>query len=106
MKPTSVFHGLQEDKLQTIHITEEKVRKALSRMHEDKAPGADDMSPRMLVKVADYIVVPLCNIYSCSIADGVVPLDWRRANVCPVHKKGSRALCRQLSTNQPHQPVM
>jgi len=90
--PATVFHGLEEDKLKTIHINEEKVRKALSRMREDKAPGADDMSPRMLVKVAEYIVEPLCNIYSCSIADGVVPRDWRRANVCPVHKKGSRAL--------------
>jgi len=42
--------------------------------------------------IADYIVEPLCNIYiAACMADGIVPLDWRRANVCPAHKKGSRA---------------
>ena len=92
VQPPTVFQGQEDDKLKTILITEEKVRKALGRMRVDKAPGADDMSPRVLVMIADYIVEPLCNIYSCSIADGVVPLDWRRANVCPVHKKGSRVL--------------
>ena len=50
------------------------------------------MTPRLLVRIADCLVEPLCNIYTSSISDGVVPLDWRRANVCPAHKKGSRVV--------------
>ena len=54
----------------------------------DKAPGIDDMSPRLLI--ADCIVQPYCNIYNNIIFDGIVPQDWKRANLCSVHKKGSR----------------
>ena len=89
-QPPLVFHGSEKDKLKTISITAEKVKKALGKMRIDKAPGVDDMSPRLLVKIADCIVEPLCNIYNNSILDGIVPQDWKRANVCPVHKKGSR----------------
>ena len=61
-----------------------------SKMRVDKALGADDMMPRFLVEIADSIVEPLCNIYNSTLRDGVVPIDWRRANVSPIHKKGSR----------------
>jgi len=91
-QPPLVFQGTEGDKLKSVSITAEKVRTALSKMRIDKAPGVDDMAPRLLVKIADCLVEPLCNIYTSSISDGVVPLDWRRANVCPVHKKGSRVV--------------
>lgn len=35
--------------LQTIDITEEKVRKCLAQLRSDKAPGTDDISPRLLI---------------------------------------------------------
>ena len=56
-------------------------------MRIDKAPGADDMMPRLLVEIADSIVEPLCNIYKSTLADGIVPMDWKRANVSPIHNK-------------------
>jgi len=86
----------QKRKLKTISITAENVKKALGKMRIDKAPGVDDMSPRLLVKIADCIVEPLCNIYNNSILDGIVPQDWKRANVCPVHKKGSKIVAGNL----------
>jgi len=89
-QPPLVFQGSEKDKLKTITIIAENVKKALGKMRIDKAPGVDDMSPRLLVQIADCIVEPLCDIYNNSILDGIVPQDWKRANVCPVHKKGSR----------------
>ena len=88
--PLPMFHGTPEEKLTTISINAEMVHKSLGKMRIDKAPGADDMMPRLLVEIADSIVEPLCNIYNSTLTDGVVPMDWRRANVSPIHKKGSR----------------
>ena len=42
-QPPLVFHGSEKDKLKTISITAENVKKALGKMRIDKAPGVDDM---------------------------------------------------------------
>jgi len=89
-EPVPVFNGGEDEKLKSINITEEMVHRCLSKLRVDKAPGADDMMPRFLVEIADCIVEPLCNIYNNTLRDGQVPLDWKRANVSPIHKKGSR----------------
>ena len=36
--------------------------------------------------------LPLCMIFKKSLDEGVVPLDWRAANVVPLYKKGSKNL--------------
>lgn len=76
--------------LQTIDITEEKVRKCLAQLRSDKAPGTDDISPRLLIEISEEVVVPLTIIFKKSFGSGQVPEDWRTANVCPIYKKGHR----------------
>ena len=90
--PESMFHGTEKEKLKNISINAEMVQRALGKMRIDRAPGADDMMPRFLVEIADSIVEPLCNIYNSTLADGIIPADWTKANVSPIHKKGSRLL--------------
>ena len=34
----------------------------------------------------------MCHIFNRSIEEGIVPEDWKRANVCPIYKKGNRNL--------------
>ena len=58
-----MFRGDKNDKLKKVDITVEKVSKALSKMRIDKAAGADKLAPRMLVKIADCISEPLCDIF-------------------------------------------
>jgi len=60
--PFPMFHGAEEEKLETISIDEGIVRKSLRKIRIDKAPGADDMMPRLLVEIADSIVEPLCTV--------------------------------------------
>ena len=37
---------------------------------------------------------PLYLIFSKSLQSGVVPTDWKLANISPIQKKGSRAMAR------------
>ena len=35
---------------------------------------------------------PLFLIFTESLSNGVVPLDWELANISPIYKKGSRSM--------------
>ena len=64
----------------------------LKRLKEDKACGPDGIHPKLLKECAEIIAIPLYQIFSRSLESGVVPADWKLANVSPIHKKGSRAV--------------
>ena len=50
------------------------------------------MAPRLLRELADELACPVARIFRQSLDSGVVPEDWRDANVTPLYKKGSRQL--------------
>ena len=60
-----------------------------------KLEGADELVPRLLILIKDEISYPLTVLFKKSLAEGVVPEDWRRANVSPIYKKGKK-YCREL----------
>jgi hypothetical protein len=76
--------------MEDIHITEKLVMTKLNKLRDDKAIGADDISPRLLVEIKDAICHPLTVIFQESIQYGVVPDDWKMANVTPIYKKDNR----------------
>jgi len=78
--------------LSDIHVTEDIIQKKLRRMCMDKATGVDELVLRFLAALSDEISVPLNIIYNRSLREGVVPKDWRDANVSPIFKSGSRAV--------------
>ena len=71
-------------------FTLEDVKKKLSKFREDKSTGADDIRHRLIYKIQDEICVPPHFSFLKSLDDGVVPDDWRKANVSPAYKSGSR----------------
>ena len=78
--------------LSDIVINEELVRKKLQKLRSDKATGANDISPKLLVEIKDEVCIPLTVIFQNSLSTGQVPSDWRQADVTPIHKKGNRTL--------------
>ena len=59
-------------------------------MRSDKAPGPDKVPPRVLRHLTEELCYPLSVILQKSIDKGVVPEDWKRANVSLIFKKGSK----------------
>ena len=76
--------------LETVEITEGKVKAKLEKIRPDSAPGPDKLWPRILVRLADVLASPLANVYTKSLGEGTVPPDWKLANVAPIFKKGSK----------------
>ncbi len=67
-------------------LVKEKIRK----LKPNSAPGPDGITPRMLQQLVDQVACPLSMIFQKSMGEGVAPLDWKSANVTPIHKKGSK----------------
>ena len=80
----------QYGQLLDIHVDDSVVMKKLEKLRQDKAPGADDIQPRYLKEIAEEICHALTIILRKSLDQGIIPEDWRIANVSPIFKKGSR----------------
>ena len=78
-----------------IAITTSGVLKLLQNLNPSKAPGPDNLSPRVLHvrELSGVLADPLACLFRNSLASGDVPKDWRQANVTPVFKKGQKYLC-------------
>ena len=59
-------------------VTAEDVASKINNMKENKSPGVDGISPKILKETVEQISTPL------------VPLEWKEANIISLFKKGSR----------------
>ena len=87
-QPRASFEG--EVPLTSIHITPEKVTEKLGKLRPGSAPGSDKIYPRILNTLKEELSIPLAIIFNKSLTEGVVPIDWKVANVTPIFKKGSK----------------
>ena len=59
-------------------------------MKENKSPGVDGISPNILKETVEQISMPLAHVFNMSLQEGIVPSEWKEANIIPLFKKGSR----------------
>ena len=78
--------------LRDFDISVEDVKGKLLKLRADKSGGPDELKPRLLLNILEEISEPLCLLFNRSLKEGVVPGDWKNANVCPIFKNGSRHL--------------
>ena len=88
--PETKFNGSEEEKLGQLIVTPEVVTSKINNMKENKSPGVDGLSPKILKETAEQIGKPLAHVFNMSLQDGIVPLEWEEANIIPLLKKGSR----------------
>lgn len=74
-----------------IEVTVEGVYKLLCQLKTSKAAGPDEIHPRILRETATEISPVLKCLFQKSLTLGVLPEDWRDANICPIFKKGDRS---------------
>jgi len=62
-------------------INKEIVESKLARLKTDKSPGLDQLHPRVSYECREVISYPLYIIYMKSLSLGIVPTDWKLAEV-------------------------
>ena len=78
--------------LDNIVVNSETVFKKIEKLDPSKTPGPDKFHPRFIKELGDVLCIPLAIIFRKSLEEGVVPMDWRNANVTSIFKKGDRTL--------------
>ena len=77
--------------LDTFNFRIEEVQEKLQHLNIIyKSTGPDMLHPRILRALEDNLARPLTHIFSNSVETGIIPEDWKSANVTAIHKKGSR----------------
>ena len=71
-------------------FVKDEVRKRLQKLNEGKSPGPDGLHPLLLKECAASIAEPLAIIFSKSYESGLLPTDWKMAQVIPIFKKDSK----------------
>ena len=59
-------------------------------MKENKSPGVDGISPKILKETVEQMSTPLAHVFNMSLQEGIVALEWTEANSIPSFKKCSR----------------
>ena len=68
------------------------VEDELEELSPNKSVGPDKIHPRLLKELASIISGPIAFLFNLSLERGVLPEDWKRAIVSPIHKKGSKSV--------------
>lgn len=81
-----------KEKMEELCITENMVKKLLSKLNVNKSPGIDSMHPKFLQELASEIAGPICEIFKTSIRSGKLPQEWKNARISAIFKKGNRKI--------------
>ena len=71
-------------------VTQEVVVSKTNNMKENKSPGVDGISPKLLKETVEQICTPLAHVFNMSLQEEIVPFEWKEAKIIPLFKKGSR----------------
>ena len=88
--PETKFEGSEGERLGQLVVTPEVVANKINNMKENKSPGVDGIAPKILKETVEQICTPLAHVFNMSLQEGIVPLEWKEANIIPLFKKGSR----------------
>ena len=84
---SEVFTG---EALDSIVFTEEIIHEKLSQLNPNKSLGPDGWHPYFLQQLANELKRPLYILFGKSLKENAVPIDWLRACITAIHKKGAK----------------
>ena len=78
------FVGSEGERLGQLLVTPEVVANKINNMKENKSPaGVDGIAPKILKETVEQICTPLAHVFNISLQEGIVPLEWKEANIIP-----------------------
>ena len=77
--------------LETITVTEQKVKKLLAKLKTNKSPGPDGIHNKVIYEAREQLLYPLTEMFRTSIETGDIPPEWKMADIVPIFKKGLKS---------------
>ena len=76
--PETKFNGSEGERLGQLVVTPEVVASKINNMKENKSPGVDGISPKILKEIVEQISMALAHMFNMSLQEGIVPLEWKK----------------------------
>ena len=86
--PETKFEGSEGERLGQLVVT--PVANKINNMKENKSPGVDGIAPKILKETVEQMRTPLAHVFNMTLQEGILPLEWKEANIIPLFKKDSR----------------
>ena len=84
--PKSILF-LTETRLSNVQISNENIIKIINNLDPNKDHGHDMISTRMLKLSGPSLCKPLSIIFKSCLSQMKFPMEWKKANVVPIHTK-------------------
>ena len=68
-----------------------RIKDKLKQLNNCTAQGPDGIPPRVLKEVSENLAIPLSILFNKSLEKGLIPADWKQAEVVAVFKKGTKS---------------
>ena len=88
--PFTKFECNKSEHLGQLFVTPEMIAQKIKKMKDNKSPGVDGIPPKLLKEIVEQISTPLAKLFNLSLEEGIVPSEWKEANISPLFKKESR----------------
>ena len=88
--PFTKFEGNKSEHLGQLFVTPEIIAKKINKMKDNRPPGVDGIPTKLLKEIVEQISTPLAKLFNLSLEEGIVPSEWKKANITPLLKTGSR----------------
>ena len=75
------FEGREFDYLGQLIVTPTMVAMKIRDMKDNKSPWVDGIPPKLLLEIVEQISIPLATVFNLSLEEGIVPLEWKEANI-------------------------
>ena len=85
--PETKFNGSEGERLRQFVLTPEVVASKIDNMKENKSPGVDVLSPKILKYTLEQIIMPLAHVFNMSLQEGIIPLEMKEVNIIPLFQK-------------------
>ena len=73
--PETKFNGTEGERLGQLVVTPEVVPTKINNMKQNKSPGVDGISPKILKETGNQISTPLAHIFNMSLQERIVPFE-------------------------------
>ena len=81
--------SLEQDE-EYIDFSTTRISQLLSNINVNKVCGSDNIPGIVLKHCSTSISAPLSRLFHSIYNTGIVPNEWKKANVVPIHKKGDK----------------
>lgn len=81
-----------DKKLESVNCSVDEVRSYLQKLKPYKSPGPDHIAPCILKSCARELAPSVTYMLNKSFSSGLLPEEWKHADITPLHKKGSKSL--------------